>query len=220
MLFSNSGTQFTFECKCPSKYYGQLCEIERRQFGRIIDSPKKSIGIKKTAFKSDIRCHNGGFRVDNFKQKCLCTRDYTGQFCEVEICPDLYKSIADHTMCVNDSPRLISGEINDSDREFILITHNALRSKVVPQAANMQKIYWDKKLQKLAQKRAQLCDLQKIKILKRQEPGYGVLIGENLAAGYQSWPQVLAVWMNESRNGSSLENKAGHYTQVCSFFNI
>lgn len=174
MLFSNSGTQFTFECKCPKNYYGQLCEFKKNQFGRLIDSSTKTFGLKKIPFKSDFRCLNGGFRIEHFKNRCLCTRDYTGQFCEVEICPDMYKSISNHTMCANDSPSLISGDINQSDKEFILITHNALRSKVVPKAANMQKIYWDKTLQKLAQKRAQLCSLKKIPILKRQEPGYGI----------------------------------------------
>jgi len=47
--------------------------------------------------------------------------------------------------------------------------------------------------------------------VRRQEPGYGVVIVENLAAGYESWPQVLALWMSEA---SVRDKEAGHYTQV------
>jgi hypothetical protein len=78
------------------------------------------------------------------------------------------------------------------------------------------------RLQHLAQKRAQLCSIENNDILMRQQPGYGVVIGQNLAAGYDTWPDVLKSWMSESDNfvyksspPSRGENfSAGHYTQV------
>jgi hypothetical protein len=49
----------------------------------------------------------------------------------------------------------------------------------------------------------------------------GVVIGENLAAGYESWLQVIKLWTSENKTFSyksitpSLDNiKTGHYTQV------
>jgi uncharacterized protein YkwD len=114
-------------------------------------------------------------------------------------------------MCIADADTWVSGSVSLGERDFILATHNSLRRKVEPQAANMQKMYWDERLQELAQKRAQLCDVKGIEVVRRQEPGYGVVIGENLAAGYESWPQVLALWMSEA---SVRDKEAGHYTQV------
>jgi hypothetical protein len=54
----------------------------------------------------------------------------------------------------------------------------------------------------------------------RQLPGYGIVIGENLAAGYDSWAHVLSTWISESKHfvydstNLSSNIKAGHYTQV------
>ena len=91
-------------------------------------------------------------------------------------------------------------------------------------------MYWDVRLQQSAQKRAQLCSVDNVNILSRQQPGYGVVIGENLAAGYEKWSHVLTSWASEKKNfvfkpkssqqqtqqpDSELENlQAGHYTQM------
>ncbi len=125
-------------------------------------------------------CQNGGILVDHTfvgysNKKCLCNDEYTGQLCEIKLCSDAHLLIANHSMCTKNSPNLLSGGISDKEKEFILETHNALRRKVFPHATNMQKMYWDAKLQTLAQKRAQLCSADKIDILMRQEPGYGKL---------------------------------------------
>jgi hypothetical protein len=61
-------------------------------------------------------------------------------------------------------------------------------------------MYWDVRLQQLAQKRAQLCSVENIDIITRQLPSFGVVIGENLAAGYEKWSHVLTSWANEKRN--------------------
>jgi hypothetical protein len=48
----------------------------------------------------------------------------------------------------------------------------------------------------------------------------GIVIGENLAAGYEKWAHVLSSWMSESRHfiyksTSANDNLlAGHYTQM------
>jgi hypothetical protein len=81
-------------------------------------------------------------------------------------------------------------------------------------------MYWDIRLQYLAQKRAQLCSVENTGILMRQQPGYGIVIGENLAAGYEKWAHVLSSWMGERKffiykSNSPTDNlQAGHYTQV------
>ena len=48
----------------------------------------------------------------------------------------------------------------------------------------------------------------------------GIVIGENLAAGYEKWSHVLTSWMSERKyfiykSNSPTDNlQAGHYTQV------
>ena len=84
-------------------------------------------------------------------------------------------------------------------------------------------MYWDVRLQQLAQKRAQQCSVDNVDIITRQMPDYGVVIGENLAAGYEKWSQVLTSWANERKifmfkqNVHVIENdnlQSGHYTQM------
>jgi hypothetical protein len=127
--------------------------------------------------------------------RCICGRDFTGRLCETEICSPVFQLLENHTMCVPDSEHFSRGEITSSDVDLIVDFHNAIRRQVTPLATNMQKvnkfcivfyfqsfksvfsltykIYWDVRLQNLAQKRAQLCSVDNINILTRQQPGYG-----------------------------------------------
>ena len=217
MLFSNAGSQFSFECKCERGFHGQLCELSHPKFSRLEMKKAERLNrkINTSVLKSNLNpCLNGGVLTDSFSRTCKCTGEFSGKTCEIKECPAPYNLIEEHTMCLKNSYQLISGNVSSGEKEFILITHNSLRKKVKPAAANMQKVYWDSKLQELAQKRAQLCDIKKIDITMRQQPGYGMVIGENIAAGYESWPQVLALWMSESKSISDKNIKAGHYTQV------
>ncbi|RNA44826.1 cysteine-rich venom latisemin-like isoform X2 [Brachionus plicatilis] len=172
-------------------------------------------------------CLNGGYcvhqetgREARTSWKCECSIEYTGRLCESEICSGIHKLFKNHTMCMANSPNYSSGGINSSDIDLILEMHNSVRSHVEPAASNMQKMYWDVRLQHLAQKRAQLCSVENTGILTRQQPGYGVVIGENLAAGYENWTHVLASWTKEKENflfKSSSSNGnllSGHYTQM------
>ena len=184
-------------------------------------------------------CLNGGLCIQNddlsfnFRQqedktiqsvnfKCICKDNFTGQLCESEICSPVRALMLNHTMCSSVSPNLISEDvgISNSDINLIVNSHNNIRRQVVPSSSNMQKMYWDKQLEILAQKRAQMCSAETGGILNRQQPGYGIVIGENLAAGYEKWADVIESWVNENasfafRSNSTSENlQTGHLTQV------
>jgi hypothetical protein len=139
-------------------------------------------------------CLNGGICIDHIQPmpgddvnkpswRCLCSNEYTGRLCESQICSPVHRLFVNHTMCLPNSPHLTSTIMTNADMDLILDMHNAIRRQVAPIAANMQKMYWDIRLQHLAQKRAQLCSVENTGILMRQQPGYGIVIGENLAAG-------------------------------------
>ena len=117
-------------------------------------------------------CLNDGILID---QKCMCKQNFTGGLCESRLCLDEHSQIANHTMCLPDSSHLVSGGVNQKDKALITDIHNEIRRNVSPQATNMQTMYWDERLQLLAQKRAQLCSVDKINILARQDPSYGML---------------------------------------------
>jgi hypothetical protein len=177
-------------------------------------------------------CLNGGVCLENSDNneenrplwKCICPKGFTGSLCETEICSQVHRLFSNHTMCQADSVNLESSDgVSKEDMELILDVHNTLRRQVAPLASNMQKMYWDVRLQHLAQKRSQLCSVDNTGILLRQQPGYGIVIGENLAAGYEKWSHVLSSWMSEKKNfiykstSPSDNSQAGHYTQVFIF---
>ena len=153
---------------------------------------------------------------------CICKDNFTGQLCESEICSPVRALLPNHVMCSSVSPNLILEDLSISNSEinFIVTSHNNVRRQVSPSSSNMQKLYWDKRLEILAQKRAQMCSIETGGILTRQDPGYGIVIGENLAAGYIEWADVIESWISENtsfvfRSNSTSENlQTGHYTQV------
>ena len=158
---------FIFEGKCERGFYGQLCENNIYKTSRFLNKTEV-----EAAVVIQNPCLNDGVQTN---QKCMCKQNFTGELCESRLCLEEHSQIANHTMCLPDSPRLVSGGVNESTKVLITNTHNEIRRNVSPQAANMQTMYWDAKLQLLAQKRAQLCSVDKINILARQEPTYGTL---------------------------------------------
>ena len=166
------------------------------------------------------KCETRAINNETKTWKCMCNENFTGSLCETEICSKVIKTISNHTMCLPDSIYFKKGGLEPIDTELILDMHNSLRRQVLPSSANMQKMYWDLRLQQLAQKRAQLCTVDIDNVSMRQLPGYGIVIGENLAAGYDSWAHVLSTWISESKHfvfdstNLSSNIKAGHYTQV------
>lgn len=175
--------------------------------------------------KSNNPCLNDGKCLTNYGNhnwKCLCSDKYTGRLCETELCSKVYRSMINHTMCLPNSANFISGEVNYTNINLILKTHNEARRNVFPLASNMQKMYWDNELQHLAQKRAQMCTVDSQRTLFKKEPAFGMIIGENIAAGLDNWNEALSSWTNESKYFSynktfSANLKAGHYTQVANF---
>ena len=135
---------------------------------------------KSVSCKENNPCLNGGICVDNLKAnsgektwKCECSKEFTGKLCETELCSSVHRLFSNHTMCLPDSTNLIVGGMENQEIDLILDMHNTLRRQVAPLASNMQKMYWDIRLQHLAQKRAQLCSVENTGILMRQQPGYG-----------------------------------------------
>ncbi len=180
-------------------------------------------------------CLNGGLCIQNndmslmFKAKdesvsfkCICADNYTGQLCETSFCSSIHSLLPNHSMCASVSSNLIPEDtsINSTDLILIVDLHNKIRKNVNPSSGNMQKMYWDKRLEILAQKRAQMCSVESAGLLTRQLPGYGVVIGENLAAGYEKWQNVIESWMSENSsfifksNLTSDNQQTGHFTQV------
>ena len=45
MSFSDSGSQFTFECRCGERFYGQLCEFGREYTGRMASDASMEAGV-------------------------------------------------------------------------------------------------------------------------------------------------------------------------------
>ena len=120
-------------------------------------------------------CLNGGVcMADKINEwKCECNLGFMGNLCETEICAPVHRLFINHTMCLPDSPSLTNFGIDNQETQFILDIHNSLRQEVNPTSSNMQKMYWDIRLQQFAQKRAQLCSVDNYGILMRQQPGYG-----------------------------------------------
>jgi hypothetical protein len=137
---------------------------------------------KSMSCKDSNPCLNGGVCADDdsvvgrdgrLAWKCSCSSEFTGRLCETEICSPVHRLFSNHTMCLANSVNLVSGGVSGKDMELILDMHNTLRRQVAPISSNMQKMYWDIRLQHLAQKRAQLCSVDNTGILMRQQPGYG-----------------------------------------------
>jgi uncharacterized protein YkwD len=121
-------------------------------------------------------------------------------------------------MCLKDSDNFKKGFMSVETIESVVDRHNEERRSVIPAAANMQKVYWDVKLQQLAQKRAQLCLAESTNFILKKRIEFGMLIGENIATNANSWDEVLDLWINEKKlyvhanANSTLQSK--HYLQV------
>ena len=120
-------------------------------------------------------CMNGGVCLESHGAgfRCECGPGFFGRLCETELCAPVHRLFINHTMCLPDSPNLTDIGVDQSQVQLILDAHNSLRRQVIPSAANMQMMYWDVRLEQLAQKRAQLCSVENHGILMRQQPGYG-----------------------------------------------
>ncbi|XP_021059931.1 GLIPR1-like protein 1 [Mus pahari] len=111
-----------------------------------------------------------------------------------------------------------------SDPKFIkafLDIHNELRRKVQPPAADMNQLFWDQQLAKIAKAWSRECKFSHNPCTSKQ---HGCLrdydfIGENIyLGGIETQPENVVInWHNESRNYNfdlnTCSKVCGHYTQ-------
>ncbi|XP_028728902.1 GLIPR1-like protein 1 isoform X1 [Peromyscus leucopus] len=112
-----------------------------------------------------------------------------------------------------------------SDQKFIqeiVDSHNELRSKVNPPAANMNHLYWDKKLAKVAESWSKNCKFAHNPCINKRQgciKDYDVL-GENIFLGGVQTPpkRMISYWYNETQyydfETMACSKVCGHYTQV------
>ncbi|TWW68125.1 C-type lectin domain family 18 member A [Takifugu flavidus] len=102
---------------------------------------------------------------------------------------------------------------------WIVAQHNRLRSRVVPTAANMQKMEWNESLASLAKERASTCNSAP----PAPNASFDGHVGWNTnrsAFGVSSFSDVLAEWFEEGQSFLHLSGKCKegatcqHYTQL------
>ncbi|KAK3546810.1 hypothetical protein QTP86_002915 [Hemibagrus guttatus] len=110
---------------------------------------------------------------------------------------------------------LVSGELTNEQKNWIVGLHNQLRSSVNPQAANMKRMLWDDSLSMVATSYATNCTWE-------HNPKISGKLGENLfmTLGPLNIDQLIHLWYKEYANynfdyNSCVEGKlCGHYTQI------
>ncbi|XP_014774224.1 cysteine-rich venom protein pseudecin [Octopus bimaculoides] len=132
-------------------------------------------------------------------------------------CPRNFWHKEKHTACLEKSPELIESlYVSEKDKNAIVDMHNAYRSSVKPPACNMFKMYWDNELAYVAQKWADNCEYKHDENSKRSIP-LKYSVGQNIAAGFPNWENVVFAWHSEGRNykfGNKKLKNTGHYTQI------
>ncbi|XP_067684997.1 cysteine-rich secretory protein 3-like [Haliotis asinina] len=124
-----------------------------------------------------------------------------------------------YTLCLKDVGT--EAPLSAVDKQAILDRHNAYRSHVSPTATNLVKLVWDNELEVYAGKWARQCYTGHDAYSARSVPSMpGVMIGQNIAAGYKSVMEGVDGWHSEVDFfkygvGPSEPGKiVGHYTQV------
>ncbi|KAI3379204.1 hypothetical protein SNEBB_006029 [Seison nebaliae] len=106
-----------------------------------------------------------------------------------------------HSLCLKRSKKLLKLlPLPPSIKEGIIDFHNDARSKIKPRATNMQKIYWDDELARVASGWSAQCifahdcpDCRKTKFAGHME-----FSGQNAAVGYAgNWTHVMRAWFHE-----------------------
>ncbi|XP_063909820.1 venom allergen 5-like [Zophobas morio] len=122
--------------------------------------------------------------------------------------------------------QLLGNGVTKTDENVIVNTHNHLRSLISqgkisgqPKAKNLKTLKWDSKLAKEAQKIANTCEFEHVKVLDDR-----FLVGQNLmwtsstqATNKTEWAYAIQSWFSEHKNFIYPNKKrgvTGHYTQV------
>ncbi|CAG5135457.1 unnamed protein product, partial [Candidula unifasciata] len=139
------------------------------------------------------------------------------------LCGAKYEVFPGHTACKPKSsdarPHIV---MTDAERDAIVRHHNELRGSVNPKAANMLLLRWDKELEMLAKRWADVCIFQHDRV--RIIPGR-FHVGQNLAWGsFPTFKAATDAWFAEKDDyapyfGTRLEHfpegkQIGHYTQI------
>ena len=113
-----------------------------------------------------------------------------------------------------------SGTITAVDINNLLWVHNEARRMVIPKASIMPPIKWNTQLAVWAQKYENSCPglVHSSDSARTNVAGFAY-IGENLAAGYDSWASAAQAWVNERAyftypTTCATGKVCGHYTQV------
>ncbi|KAK3794835.1 hypothetical protein RRG08_017321 [Elysia crispata] len=128
-----------------------------------------------------------------------------------------------HTMCLEDSEKVLNFGVSEEDKRVIVEYHNKIRREVEPPAIDLSALVWDDNLAEVAQKLAMQCRMYHDK--NRKIPGYGKSFGQNLAAGQPTWTRAMGAWFREAQFFKYGENpkeylgpggwkKIGHYTHM------
>ncbi|XP_046562722.1 cysteine-rich venom protein Mr30-like [Haliotis rubra] len=129
---------------------------------------------------------------------------------------------AHYTLCLVDIGT--EAPLSAADKQAIVDRHNTYRSHVSPTATNLVKLVWDDELAVYAGKWARQCYAGHDHYSARSVPSMpGVVIGQNIAAGYRSVMEGVDGWHSEvdffkHGVGPTEPGKiVGHYTQVVGY---
>ncbi|RUS86062.1 hypothetical protein EGW08_006155 [Elysia chlorotica] len=132
-----------------------------------------------------------------------------------------------HTMCLQDSDQVLESGVSKKDKKIILDYHNKVRREVKPIATDLALLTWDNQIARVAQKLAKQCAMYHDDGDARIIPGYGLPVGQNVAAGSGDWSRAMLAWSSESKLyqygkdpndylGDGGWKKIGHYTNMVS----
>ncbi|XP_045161356.2 uncharacterized protein LOC123526325 [Mercenaria mercenaria] len=138
-------------------------------------------------------------------------------------CTEEYQKIPGHTLCMTDSSLLTKAGVNIDDRLRITQIHNSLRASVQPPAADLVSLQWDDRVAAVAQKWAKQCKLAHD--TERTVPEMGMSFGQNVAVGFETWPEAIQMWYDEisvyryglepdSYLGKDGWRQIAHFTQI------
>ncbi|RUS87849.1 hypothetical protein EGW08_004382 [Elysia chlorotica] len=140
-----------------------------------------------------------------------------------DTCRPEFAAEKDHTMCLPDSPKLISYGVSDAEKQIIVDYHNKVRREVSTNGTDITAVVWDDNVAEVAEKLSRQCRVYHDE--NRNVPSYGIYIGQNVAAGYSDWVGAMGGWFGEStlyKYGEDPEKyigpngwaAVGHYTQM------
>ncbi|KAK3773653.1 hypothetical protein RRG08_001383 [Elysia crispata] len=139
--------------------------------------------------------------------------------------PEFANLTPKHTMCLEDSDKVMQSGVSRTDKKLILDFHNKVRREAMPKATDLAALIWDDRLAEVAQKLTRQCRMYHD--ANRGIPYYDLSIGQNIAGGSLNWKRAMETWYKEKNLfkygqdpkeylGQGGWKKIGHYTQMVS----